>query len=195
MSEGAAAGRSLAELALALRSCVACDELAAARQHVVVGDTPPGASVLLLGEGPGAAEDAVGRPFVGRSGQLLDTLLLEAGMPRETVAVLNVVRCRPPGNRVPTRVEAGNCRGWLDRQLALIAPSVIVTLGTTATTALLGKQRSLAAARAASPHELFGARVLATYHPSAALRWGPKGEPRALLLADLIRARELDSAG
>lgn len=177
------------------RGCTACPELAAARTLVVVGTAPPGARVLLLGEAPGAQEDATGRPFVGRAGQLLDTLLAEAGLPRADVAVLNVLKCRPPGNRAPTRAEATRCRGWLDRQLALVDPVVVVTLGTSATVALLGRISSLAGARAASPHPgpgtLAGAHVLATYHPSAAIRFGPRGLPRAALAEDLARARRL----
>src|SRR3954463_198513 len=98
----AAACDSLAALAVAVRGCVACPELAPVRSSVVVGDFPAGARLLLVGEGPGAHEDEAGRPFVGRGGQLLDTLLAEAGVDRAQVAVANVVKCRPPGNRTPT---------------------------------------------------------------------------------------------
>lgn len=171
--------------------CTACPELAATRTQVVVGVAPPAARLLLLGEAPGAQEDASGVPFVGRAGQLLDTLLVEVGLPRAEVAILNVLKCRPPGNRAPTRAEAARCRGWLDRQLVLLDPAVVVTLGTSATVALLGRVASLAAARAASPHDVEGHHVLATYHPSAALRFGPRGLPRAALAEDLARAREL----
>lgn len=178
--------------------CTACPELVATRTQVVVGEAPPGARVLLLGEAPGAHEDETGRVFVGRAGQLLDTLLAEAGLPRGEVAVVNVLRCRPPGNRPPSRAEAARCRGWLDRQLQLAAPRVVVAMGTTAAAALLGRLDSLAAARAASPHPgtgvLVGGQVLATYHPSAAIRFGPRGLPREALAEDLARARTLSEA-
>lgn len=193
--EQAADSADLEALARRVRDCTACPELAATRTTVVVGETPPGARVLLLGEAPGAAEDASGRPFVGRAGQLLDELLAGAGLDRDAVAVLNVLRCRPPANRPPSRAEAARCRGWLDRQLTLVAPRVVVAMGTTAATALLGRLTSLAAARAASPHVgtgvLEGASVLATYHPSAAIRFGPRGAPRAALAADLALARRI----
>ena len=86
-------------LAQEVQACTRCAELAAARQHVVVGDNPSGARVLLVGEAPGADEDASGRPFVGRAGKALDAALETAGLPREQVAVLNIIKCRPPGNR------------------------------------------------------------------------------------------------
>ena len=87
-----------------IRACRRCPELADTRLTVVVGDTPPDARLLLVGEAPGALEDQTGRPFVGRSGQLLDRLLAEIGLPREQVAVLNTVKCRPPANRRPSRL-------------------------------------------------------------------------------------------
>ena len=111
----------LADVAAAARDCVACPDLASERTHVVVGDFPPFARLMLVGEAPGAQEDLSGRPFVGRGGQLLDSLLAEAGIDRGRVAVANVAKCRPPGNRTPTRVEATRCSGWLDRQLELVA--------------------------------------------------------------------------
>ena len=115
----AAECRSWAELAAAAQTCVACPELAASRTTVVVGDAPPGARLALVGEAPGAAEDRTGRPFVGKAGALLDRLLAEAGLDRSGVAVVNVLQCRPPGNRTPTATEATRCRGWLERKLDL----------------------------------------------------------------------------
>jgi len=179
-----------AGLAGQVRGCTRCAELAATRRTVVVGEAPPGARIALLGEAPGAQEDESGRPFVGRAGQLLDACLDEAGLHRDQVAVLNTLKCRPPGNRRPTATELGHCRPWLDAQLALVRPVVLVALGTTAATAVLGRLRTLAAARE-QVHEVQGRQVLATYHPSAALRWGPAGAPRAALVADLARARAL----
>jgi uracil-DNA glycosylase len=175
---------SLPVLADAVRRCVACPELAPPRTSVVVGDFPANARLLLVGEGPGAQEDLAGRPFVGKGGQLLDTLLAEAGLDRAQVAVANVVKCRPPGNRTPTPAEAKRCTTWLDRQLELSAPSLVVTLGLTALRWACGSGVRLRDVRGAV-REWRGIRLLPTYHPSAALRFGPNGEPIAILRADL----------
>lgn len=176
-------------LADEIRACTACAELAATRQTVVVGSGPADARLVVVGEAPGAQEDETGIPFVGRSGQLLDRLLAEAGLPRSQVAVLNTVKCRPPANRVPSRLETATCRPWLHRQLASQEPALVVTLGLSAATWFLGKT-TLAAVRG-RVHEVDGRRVLPTYHPAAALRGGPNGEPMRLLREDLAFAVEL----
>ncbi len=187
-------------LAQELGACTLCSELAATRHHVVVGDNPPGARVLLVGEAPGAEEDASGRPFVGRAGKALNGALEAAGLPREEVAVLNIIKCRPPGNRRPLAGEAANCRGWLDRQLALIDPAVIVALGLTA---IAGLWDGAAGSASGRPPKLVlrdlrgrvltsgSRRMIATYHPSGALRHGPNGAPMQALREDLVLAREL----
>ena len=185
----AATAPDLEGLAAAARSCTACPELVAARQQVVVGSTPPGARLLLLGEAPGAQEDESGLPFVGRSGQLLDELLREAGGRREDVAVLNTLKCRPPGNRPPKPAESDHCRGWAERQLELVAPRVVVALGLSATRWFLGPT-ALGPVRG-RVHDVGGLQVLPTYHPSAAIRFGPKGEPLRLLREDLALAARL----
>ena len=182
----AQASPDLDTLAGRARTCTACPELAATRRQVVPGDVPPGARLLLLGEAPGAQEDESGLPFVGRSGQLLDALLAEVGAARADVGVLNTLKCRPPGNRPPTRAETATCRGWTERQLVLAAPRVVVALGLSATRWFLGPT-SLSAVRGRL-HDVAGLRVLPTYHPSAAIRFGPLGEPRRLLRADLALA-------
>ena len=186
MRASAQAAPDLDALARAARTCTACPELAATRTLVVPGEVPPGARLLVMGEAPGAEEDVSGRPFVGRSGRLLDELLAAAGADRSTVGVLNTLKCRPPGNRPPTRTESRHCRGWTERQLALAAPVVVVALGLSAARWWLGPT-SLAAVRGRL-HEVGGTRVLPTYHPSAALRFGPRGEPRRLLAEDLALA-------
>jgi uracil-DNA glycosylase family 4 len=189
---GIAAGcDDLGALAPVVRSCVACPELAAARTTVVVGDIPPAARVVLVGEAPGAQEDLAGRPFIGKAGQLLDELLAEAGLRRGDLAVLNVIKCRPPANRTPTRVEALRCTGWLDRQIELIDPAYVMTLGRTALTWALGAKLTLTDVRG-TVHDWRGRRLVASYHPSAAIRFGPRGMPRAALVEDLaLLAREL----
>lgn len=188
-AEAAACG-SWASLVTASSSCVACPELAATRTTVVVGEAPPGARLALVGEAPGADEDRTGRPFVGRAGQLLDSVLAEAGLDRAAVAVMNVLQCRPPGNRPPARDEAVRCRGWLDRKLALAGPELVVTLGLTAAAWFLGRGVRLGAVRG-TVHEVDGRRVLPTYHPSAAIRFGPAGAPLAHLREDLAHAAAL----
>lgn len=180
-----------AALAAAVRHCTACPELAATRTQVVVGVAPPGARLLVLGEAPGAQEDRSGEPFVGRSGQLLDLLLGEVGGDRSAASVLNTLKCRPPGNRPPTRLESATCRGWTERQIELLGPDLIVTLGLSATRWFLGPV-ALGVVRG-RVHEVAGRRVLPTYHPSAAIRSGPRGEPRRLLREDLALAVRLTS--
>src|SRR5687767_13159537 len=130
----AAAAPDWDSVAAVARGCVACPELAAARQHVVVGDVPASRRPLVtfVGEAPGATEDETGRPFVGRSGALLDLLLGEAGLDRAECAVLNIVKCRPPGNRTPKSPEVARCSGWLRRQLELLDARVVVALGLSA---------------------------------------------------------------
>ena len=180
----ATACADLGTLAVEASGCVACAELASTRTSVVVGDFPPAARLMLVGEAPGAAEDEQGRPFVGKAGALLDQLLTEAGLERPAVAVANVLKCRPPGNRAPTRLEAGRCRGWLDRQVELVNPEIVVTLGGTALAWALGSGHRLRDLRGRF-HDWRERRLLVTYHPSAAIRFGPAGEPIAALRADL----------
>ncbi|MCV2488449.1 uracil-DNA glycosylase [Geodermatophilus sp. YIM 151500] len=191
VAAAADAAADWAALAAAARPCVACPELAASRTHVVVGDVPAVGRprLALVGEAPGAQEDLTGRPFVGRSGALLDQLLAEAGLDRAEAAVLNVVKCRPPGNRTPKTPEVARCSGWLRRQLELLDPPVVVALGLSAARWFLGPRTVLADVRG-QPHEIGGRAVWATYHPSAAIRFGPAGAPRAGLLADLIAVAE-----
>jgi DNA polymerase len=175
---------SWAAVAAGVRACVACD-LAAGRTQAVPGDLPAGpVAVMLVGEGPGADEDAVGRPFVGRSGRLLDGLLAEAGLRREDVAVANVVKCRPPGNRAPRAGEVAACRHWLATQIAAADPTVLVALGGSAVGWFLGRGARLTSLRG-EPVAWEGRALVVTYHPSAALRFGPNGAPMAGLRADL----------
>jgi DNA polymerase len=182
-----------AALATVARSCVACPELSATRQHVVVGDVPVSGRplVALVGEAPGATEDETGRPFVGKSGALLDQLLAEAGLDRAETAVLNVVKCRPPGNRTPKAPEVARCSGWLHRQLELLDPPAIVALGLSAAKWFLGPRTVLARAREHGAQPWNGRALYVTYHPSAAIRFGPNGAPRAALEADLRQVANL----
>jgi uracil-DNA glycosylase len=181
-------------LAARIRCCVACPELAETRINVVVGVRPVvGAAVLLVGEAPGATEDETGFPFVGKAGQLLDLLLAEVGMPRSEVAVSNVLKCRPPSNRKPARIEVARCRGWLDEQIDIIEPAIICAMGGTAVEWFFGYGSKIGQLRGVE-HEVGGRRVVATYHPSAAIRFGPRGMPRAALKEDLAYVAALSRA-
>jgi uracil-DNA glycosylase len=179
-----------AEVAAAISTCTRCPELAATRTQVVPGVRPNGARLMLVGEAPGATEDATGVPFAGRAGQLLDSVLAEAGLDRAATAVVNVLKCRPPGNRKPARAEVAHCRPWLEQQWTLAEPELVVTLGGTAAEWALGSGVRLGASRGVV-HEVVGRRLVVTYHPSAALRFGPKGAPMAALREDLAWAARL----
>lgn len=180
----AARCRTWDEVAAGCRACTACPELVRSRSQVVVGEAPAGARAVLVGEAPGAQEDAAGRPFVGRAGQLLDELLAGAGLRRNQVAVLNVVQCRPPGNRAPRSDEVARCRGWLERKLELAGLDLVCALGLTSASWFLGRGESLSRLRG-RVHQVAGRRVVVTYHPAAAVRFGPAGAPRAALAEDL----------
>jgi DNA polymerase len=197
VAERAARCASWDELVSVSTGCTACPELAATRTTVVVGAAPQPsrrARLAVVGEAPGADEDRVGRPFVGRAGRLLDELLAEAGLDRSTIAVLNVLQCRPPGNRTPRPDEVARCRGWLTRKLDLVGAELVVALGLTAAGWFLGRGVRLGEVRG-TVHPVDGRRVLPTYHPSAAIRYGPAGAPLAGLRADLALAARLLAGG
>jgi uracil-DNA glycosylase family 4 len=178
---------TLAELEREARGCVRCP-LAAGRTQVVFGVGDPGAALMFVGEGPGREEDLAGEPFVGRSGQLLDKLVLqEVGLDRSSFYIANVVKCRPPGNRDPRPDEVESCRPYLDEQVALVDPRVVVTLGNFATRALLGTAEGINRLRG-RVYPFRRGRLVPTYHPAAVLRAG--GDTEAKMRADLVRARQ-----
>ena len=177
---------SLAALADDAAGCTRCP-LAETRTNVVFGTGDPGTDLLFVGEGPGAQEDEQGLPFVGRSGQLLDRLVLEElGLTRDRVYIANVVKCRPPNNRDPLPDEIAACRPYLEGQLELIAPKVVVTLGTFAGQLLLGSKEGITKLRGQT-YPYGGAVLVPTVHPAYVLRGG--AEPMAQMRADLVRAR------
>ena len=179
---------SLAVLTEEASACTRCKLAGLGRSQVVVGMGDPHADLMFVGEGPGAEEDRQGLPFVGRSGKLLDQLLLEElGITRDRVYITNVVKCRPPDNRDPEADEIASCNPWLERQLELIDPVVVVTLGKFASQLLLQTKQGITKLRGASYP--FGERVLVpTVHPAYVLRGG--GEPMAQMRADLVRAKQ-----
>jgi DNA polymerase len=187
----AAAPATLADLALEASGCIRCP-LAATRTQVVFGTGDPAADLMFVGEAPGRDEDLQGVPFVGRSGQLLDRLLAEeVGIGREAVYIANVVKCRPPDNRDPRPDEIAACRPYLEQQVALIAPRVVVTLGNFATRLLLDTDQGITKVRGAS-YPMGDAQLVPTFHPAAALRGG--GVVLAQMRADLVRAKRLMAA-
>jgi DNA polymerase len=152
-----------------VRDCTACKLRAGCTQTVFgVGDEK--ASWLFVGEGPGADEDAQGEPFVGQAGKLLDNMLMAIKLKRgKDVYIGNIVKCRPPGNRTPEADEIATCFPYLQRQIELIQPKIIVALGKTAATALLGKDATLASLRGRL-HDYHGIPLIITYHPAYLLR-------------------------
>ena len=152
-----------------VEQCTQCCELAAERTNTVFGVGNPEARLCFLGEGPGADEDRSGEPFVGRAGQLLNKIIAACTLTREEVYILNIVKCRPPGNRNPTGEEAANCRGFLRRQLEIIRPEFICCLGSVAAASLLDTKLSIGKLRGRL-HDWNSIRVLATYHPAYLLR-------------------------
>jgi uracil-DNA glycosylase len=139
------------------------------RHSIVFGQGDPNARLMFVGEGPGADEDAQGLPFVGRAGQLLNNMITAMGLKREETYICNVVKCRPPGNRTPEPEEANTCSQFLFRQIDVVRPQVIVALGATAATYLLGQRQPLAGLRG-RVHAFRGASLIVTYHPAYLLR-------------------------
>ena len=165
-AERAAALKAIQE---EIGDCTRCPLAYAGRHKIVFGDGAPTARLMLIGEGPGADEDAQGLPFVGRAGQLLNNMIAAMGLKREEVYITNIVKCRPPGNRVPEPVEAQTCSQFLLRQIDIVQPEVIVALGSTAATYLLGARKSLSGLRGRW-HKCRGAKLAVTYHPAFLLR-------------------------
>jgi uracil-DNA glycosylase len=149
--------------------CTRCPLAYAGRRKIVFGDGSPNARLMFIGEGPGADEDAQGLPFVGKAGQLLNNMITAMGLAREDVYIANIVKCRPPGNRVPEPVEANTCSQFLLRQIDVVQPQVIVALGATAAMYLLGVKQSLSGLRGRW-HTCRGAKLAVTYHPAFLLR-------------------------
>lgn len=182
---------TLEELERRVQDCARCD-LARDRTHVVFGEGDPHADLMFVGEGPGETEDQTGRPFVGRAGQLLTQILASVDIDRREVYITNVVKCRPPGNRVPTRQEMDACWEWLVAQIALINPKIIVTLGNAATQRILGRQEGIGQLRGRFYRWKGGIEVLPMFHPSFLLR-NPsrrKGSPKYLTWLDIQTVKE-----
>lgn len=178
----------LERLAAEASTCTRC-ALAAGRTSVVFGSGDPKARLMFVGEAPGHDEDLAGEPFVGRSGKLLDRLMREElGIERSSCYIANVVKCRPPRNRDPKEEEIEACRPYLHRQVELIRPVVVVTLGNFATRLLLGTSEGISRLRGRT-YRWGDRHLVPTYHPAAVLR--SSGEMLAEMRADFVRAKQL----
>lgn len=158
----------LKELEEEIRNCRKC-RLAETRNNAAPGEGGNSMRVMLIGEGPGANEDRLGRPFVGRAGELLDKILTSIGLTRKEVYITNIVKCRPPGNRDPKNDEVSACWPYLERQIELLKPRVIVSLGSPAVKALLETETGISRLRGRF-HDYEGIPLLPTYHPAYLLR-------------------------
>jgi len=168
-----AGGETLEDLATAAAGCTLC-RLSEKRQTVVFGEGDAKARVMFIGEGPGAEEDRTGRPFVGQAGRLLDRMISAMGFERKEVYIANVVKCRPPGNRDPKDDEVAACAEFLDHQIDLIEPTVIVALGKPASRRLTGTSKPMGALRGRwSTYR--GTPLMPVFHPAFLLR-NPKAK-------------------
>lgn len=161
--------RDLLVLAEQVAGCMRCGDLAAARNRTVFGAGRPDARICFFGEAPGADEDASGEPFVGKAGQLLTKIIEACRLRRDEVYILNVLKCRPPGNRTPLPDEVDNCRAFFERQFEIVSPEYICCLGATAAQALLRTTEPIGRLRKRW-FSYGSARVICTYHPSYLLR-------------------------
>jgi len=186
---------ALKEAFLQARSCERCPALAATRTQVVFGAGNADADLLFVGEAPGAKEDEQGVPFVGAAGKLLSELLAEVGIAREDVFIANVLKCRPPQNRNPEPEEIERCSPWLWRQIELIEPIVVITLGNFATKLLRGDAAGISGLHGQVEERVLGTRrvrLMPSYHPAAALY---QRSNRELIAADFARIPELLALG
>ncbi|TAM59162.1 uracil-DNA glycosylase [bacterium] len=199
LQERAARERALAQLARTVEACRKC-EIGYTRTRSVFGEGDPCARLMCVGEGPGETEDATGRPFVGRAGELLTKMLAAIGLERDEVYICNTIKCRASyrdgnkvRNRAPTPQELANCRPYLDEQIAIIRPQVILALGAPAAKSFLGQAFQITRMRGRwfeGPH---GSALMATFHPAYVLRQGGTAltETKRLVWGDLkaVRAR------
>jgi DNA polymerase len=165
-----------------VRLCTRC-RLCETRTHTVFGEGDVDAKIFFIGEGPGETEDQTGRPFVGRAGELLNKMIAGMGLAREQVYIANIVKCRPPNNRVPAPDEVATCTPYLERQIEIIRPSAIVTLGLPATQYMLQTKLSMGRLRGQF-HAWRGVPLMPTYHPAYVLR-NPTYETRSAVWSDL----------
>ena len=177
-----------------LAACADCTHcgLSTQRQRVVISRGNPAARVMVIGEAPGASEDEQGLPFVGRSGRVLDGLFTSAGLDPDTdLFITNVVKCRPPENRKPTAAELRACRPWIQKQIEVVDPPLVVLVGATAVKAMLGSKQAMGSLRGVWI-EQDGRSWMPIFHPSYLLRNPSRdpGKPVSLTLEDLRQVRD-----
>jgi DNA polymerase len=189
--------REIDDAAAVVDRCRKC-EIGSTRRNSVYGEGDPCAALMVVGEGPGETEDKLGRPFVGRAGELLDRMLLAIGLPREDVFICNTVKCRPTldmgnrlANRPPTPVEMLNCRPYLDQQIEIIRPRVILALGAPAAKSFIGERFSISKQRGQWFEGPGATPIMATFHPAYILRMtgGAMTEVKKLVWNDLKAVR------
>lgn len=178
--------QELANLADTIRICRNC-ELVLGRKRAVPGEGNPQATLMFIGEAPGATEDQTGRPFVGAAGRFLESMLADIGLRREDVFIGNVIRCRPPENRDPFPREINACHPWMQAQLRIIAPKVVCTLGRFAMNTLIDPYLQITKAHGI-PIERAGILYIPLFHPAAALH---RESLRDTLITDMRRVRDL----
>jgi DNA polymerase len=197
VAERARRERALAGAAVVVEHCRKC-EIGASRRNSVYGEGDPCAALMVIGEGPGETEDKLGRPFVGRAGELLDKMLLAIGLPREDVFICNTVKCRPTlddgvrlRNRAPQPDEMANCRPFLDQQIEIIAPKAILCLGAPSAKSFLGPKFSITRQRGTWFEGPSGIPLIATFHPAYILRMtgGELNATKRLVWDDLKKVR------
>lgn len=167
-------------------SCTKCPELVANRKNTVLGDGNPNSRIVFIGEAPGKDEDESGIPFVGKAGKLLTNILSAANLDRKDIYIMNVIKCRPPGNRNPAIEEIANCKKFFDLQLQVINPRIIICMGSVATCAILGTTEGITALRG-QWFKYNDIDVKPTFHPAYALRQGDKIKKQ--IYEDIIEAK------
>lgn len=183
--------RDIEKLKEEYHNCILCPELAKNRTNVVFGEgNPERAKVLIIGEAPGKSEDIQGKPFVGRSGQILNELLKSAGLSREDTYITNTILCRPPNNRNPKPEELERCKKRLDTFIKLLNPNVIITLGNFATQYILETKKGISQLRG-KLFEKDGRKILPMFHPAALIYSGNNPERRALMEGDFRAAAKV----
>lgn len=182
----------LEEIKQEVKQCTLCP-LAKSRTQAVFGEGNPDALIMFIGEAPGEDEDRSGRPFVGKAGQLLTKILLSVGIQREEVYIANMVKCRPPGNRTPALEEIEACFPYLEAQIAIVNPSVIVTLGSISTGYFLGTKEPMSKLRGQWFDWRGGKRIFPMFHPSFLLRHESRapGSPKYLTWIDIQEVKRV----
>ena len=189
LADGSSREGALARIAAEVAQCERCPELVANRTLTVPGQGDVRARLMFIGEGPGEEEDRQGLAFVGKAGVLLTKMIESIGLERDQVFIANIVKCRPPGNRNPTPIEASNCRPYLARQLEIIRPRAIVALGSVASRNLLETTEGIGRLRGRF-YPYHGAQLMPTYHPAYVLR-NYTADTRRKVYEDLLKVKDV----